>query len=282
MKKTKNNRAMDHEIEPHNSDAERENIPSARKEWESLFRGMWAGKLENGDLLPVGGTIFSDKLTARLRLDFETFEAELSNINPDKFRELYETRREALAQWLEQVGPKEKIDPYLFFSCMLLQSKVDALLQVSGEERDTLERKMKYVGEKTPALSELRGQTMCAERAALTQYLLQRVGIESAYVGGATMFDAKDSTEEPEPHSFVVIPDKMDASTTYVFDVARPHSQKRLPYLLKTDVPMTSELLAGKNELYVRAKEVLQGGERWFGVGEPMNGEHEMIEVNNE
>ncbi len=267
---------------PQTPDREHESASSEGKEWKSLFRGLWAGRLENGDLLPVGGSIFSDKLTKQLRLDFETFETELSNITPEKFRELFEARRDALMKWLEQVGPKEKIDPYLFFACTLLQSKVDALLRVSGEEQDTLERRMKYGEEKAPALSELRGQTMCAERAALTQFLLQRVGIESAYVGGTTMRDAKDTDEDPEAHSYLVIPDHVDASTTYVFDVARPRSQNRLPRLLKTDVPMTGELLAGKNELYVRSKEVLQGGELWFGVGEPMNGEHEVIEVNNE
>ncbi len=273
---------MEHSIEQQHPDTEREASSSERKEWKSLFRGMWADRLEDGDLLPVGGSMFSDELTKRLRLDFQTFDAELQNINPRKFRELFETRQEALAQWLEQVGPKEKIDPYLFFACTLLQSKVDALLQVSHAKDGGLERTFKYAEEKPPALSELRGLTMCAERAALTQFLLQRIGIESAYVGGATMDDARNTDEYPEAHSFIVIPDPAGDEATYIFDVARPRSQNNLPRLLKTDVSMTPELLAGKDELYVRSKEVLQGGELWFGVGSPVCGQHDVVEAHKE
>ena len=33
-----------------------------------------------------------------------------------------------------------------------------------------------------------------------------------------------------------------------------------------------------KEELLIGATEVLQGGRLWFGVGEPVAGQHEMIE----
>ena len=118
---------------------------------------------------------------------------------------------------------------------------------------------------------------MCAERAALGQYMLQRLGIESTYVGGVSMVDAKDGDEYPEAHSFIVmkIP---DGSGTYIFDIARPKSQHNLPRMLKTAVPFTYDLLAGKEELLVKAKEALQNSELWFGVGDPVAGEHDIVE----
>ncbi|HTK60576.1 MAG TPA: hypothetical protein VL283_05245 [Candidatus Baltobacteraceae bacterium] len=256
--------------------------PSAerRREWKPLFRGIWAEDLKDGDLLPVGGSMFSDELTSMLELDFAAFDHELSNIDPERMRALFEERRGAVTEWLEKVNPKEKIDPYLFFLCLNLQNKVEALLEVVGKDIDGFQRQLLYGKEKPPSLSGLRGKAMCAERAALGQYLLKKAGVESAYVGGAEMADAADREEYPSPHSFIVIPDPTDASVTYVFDIARPRSQNHLPRILKTDVPMTAELLAGKRELFVRAKEVLQGGELWFGVGEPVSGEHERLEVN--
>lgn len=251
-----------------------------RHEWKPLFRGVWAEQLKDGDRLPVGGSLFSDELTSVLELDFATFEPELSNIDPERLRALFEERRASVEEWLEKVKPKHKIDPYLFFLCLNLQNKVEALLEVVGKDVDGFQRQLLYGKEKAPTLSRLRGKAMCAERAALGQYLLKKAGVDSAYVGGAEMADAADREEYPSPHSFIVIPDPTDASVTYIFDIARPRSQNHLPRILKTDVPMTADLLSGKGELFVRAKEVLQGGELWFGVGAPVSGDHERIEVN--
>ncbi len=260
------------------STPEGEKAAGERSEWTGLYRGLWADNLKNGDLLPVGGSMFSEKLTLHLKLDFETFDPELANVSPERMRAAFEERRGALKQWLEKVGPKEEIDPYVFFVCASAQAKVDALLQVTEGEQDSQERKSKYAEGNAPALSELRGKTMCAERAALARYILQKMGMDAAYVGGSTMLDAKDGDEYPEGHSFIVIQDPTDAAATYVYDVARPRSQNRLPRLLKTDVPLTAELLAGKSELYVRSTEVLQGGVLWFGVGAPVAGEHDILE----
>lgn len=178
--------------------------------------------------------------------------------------------------WLKQVGTD--VDPYMFFAANHVQMMVQKLLEVkAGDEDPGFERSGKFSEGKTPALSELKGVTMCAERAALGEYLLKKVGIESAYVGGVSMADAKDGEEYPEAHSFIVMKTP-DGSGSYIFDVARPRSQQNLPRVLKTSVPFTYDLLAGKEELLVKAKEVLQGGELWFGVGDPVAGEHDIIE----
>ena len=51
-----------------------------------------------------------------------------------------------------------------------------------------------------------------------------------------------------------------------------------MPRILETDVPYNYDLLKDKEELLVGATEVLQGGRLWFGVGEPVAGQHKTIE----
>ena len=242
-----------------------------------LHRGVWADELKNGQELPVGGkAIWSKEMDLKLRLDFESFSGELERFNEDTLKQRFEEKKEPLLAWLKQVGTD--VDPYLFFVANHVQTTVTKLLEVSNGDSDGgFKRAQKFSEGNTPALSELKGETMCAERAALGQYLLQKAGIESTYVSGVSMSDAKDSDEFPEDHSFIVtkIP---DGSGTYIFDIARPKSQHNLPRILKTAVPFTYDLMAGKKELLVKAKEVLPGGEIWFGVGDPVCGEHDLVE----
>ena len=154
------------------------------------------------------------------------------------------------------------------------------LLEASPQQPDKpLERQQKYAEDRVPALSELKGMTRCAERAAMGQYLLQRAGLESAYVGGITMNDAKNGEEWPEDHSYIVVKNPSNHEETFIFDIARPHSQQNLARVLKSAVPITYELLQGKKELLVKAADVLQGGELYFGVGAPVAGQHGFIEA---
>jgi hypothetical protein len=135
-----------------------------------------------------------------------------------------------------------------------------------------------YQNQEPPKLSNLKGKTACAERAALGQYLLQRSGIESFYVSGVTMQDVKDDDESPEDHSFIVFNHPSKSNSTLIFDIARPRSQNDLPRVLETDVPFDYDLLKDEEELFIGATEVLQGGRLWFGVGDPTTGYHKTLE----
>lgn len=260
----------------------REPVPPQEKQesveaMREIHRGIWAERLVDGQELPLGGSLFSKELTTKLELDFAAFEEQLGGFTEENIRKMYEQNKDSVKNWLKKIG--SEIDPYTYFLCYQVQQKVHKLLEVDPNAPTNLfERQKMYWSQKPPKLSELKGKTECAERAAMGQYLLQRAGVESAYVSGITMQDVKDTNEFPEDHSFIVLKHPTKPESSLIFDIARPHSQHNLPRVLETDVPFNYELLKDKEELLVGATEVLQGGRLWFGVGEPVAGQHETIE----
>ena len=251
----------------------------------SIYRGIWADRLQDGEDLPVGGnTVFdAEKLTAKCKLDFKSFNEKLEDFTKEHVDNLYERNKEGLLEWLEEVG--SDVDPYLYYVVAQVQWKMQKLLGVdkndplnTGTEgiQRNVDRVDTYADSKTPKLSELKGKTMCAERAALGQYLLQKIGIVSSYVSGITMRNAENVDEYPDNHSFIVLNGQSNNEETYIFDISRPRSQQNMPRLLKTDVPMNYELLQGKNDLLIGANEVLQGGRLYFGVGSAAQ-EHNIV-----
>lgn len=235
-----------------------------------LIRGVWAEQLENDEMLPLGGSLFSGKLTTRLELDFSAFDEELTGFTEESIKELYHAKAEKnVVDWLKEIG--SDIDPYTYYLCYQIQQKMHQLLDVDpNAPRHPYERKEVYRERGRPKLSELKGKTACAERAALANYLFQKANTRAAYVSGITMNNAKSDEEYPSDHSFLVLDHPTKPGGTLIFDIARPRSQQNMPRVLETDVPFTYELLEGKSELLVGATEVLHGGRLWFGVGEPV------------
>ena len=155
------------------------------------------------------------------------------------------------------------------------------MLQTDTETDVSMDRLMAYQGDKGPKLSQLKGKTECAERAALGQYLLQKSGLKSAYMSGITMEDAKDLDEFPTDHSYIVVEEADNPKETMIFDIARPHSgvnNEKIARVLRTETPLNYELLKDKEELLVAADDVLQSQRLWFGVGWPTAGKHETLE----
>lgn len=261
---------------------ENEKRPEKQESHEVLkevYRGVWAESLVDGQELPVGGSLFSKELNIKLKLDFEAFEKELKDFTEEDIEKLYKQRKESVKSWLEKVG--SDVDPRTFFICYLVQQKIHKLLEVDPSnpyELDWLAREKMYTDKEPPKLSEFKGKSACAERAALGQYLLQKAGVKSAYVSGITMQDPKNTEEFPDDHSFIVLENPDKPESTLIFDIARPFSQHNLPRILETDVPFTYDLLKDKRELLVGATEVLQGGRLWFGVGDPAAGYHKILE----
>lgn len=248
--------------------------PVTQPEMQLIHRGVWASHLANGQELPLGGSIFSNELTTKLKLDFEAFDEQTTNFTETNVKDAYEKNRDKVVEWLDKVG--SDVDPYTYFVCFQIQQKMEKLLEVDPEKpTNSFERQQIYAKDESPKLSELKGKSECGERAALGQYLLQKVGIDSTYMSGITMQDAKDDEEFPADHSFIVLKNPAKLESTLIFDIARPRSSSNVPRILETDVAMTLDLLRDKDDLLVGATEVLQGGRLWFGVGEPVAGRHE-------
>ncbi|NLZ24482.1 hypothetical protein GX888_01915 [Candidatus Dojkabacteria bacterium] len=243
------------------------------KNIKPIYRGEWATQLNNGDLLPVGGSLFSDELTLKMELDFDKFDNELLTLAPESVKKKFERNRESIESSLEAID--SDLDPYLFFLCYAMQQTAFKLLEVQEEDTDYFSRQIDFSNKRTKKLSDTKGNAACAEIAALGQYLLQRAGLKSTYVGGITMRDPKDTSEYPEPHSFLLI-DNPNNNGTLIFDISRPFSNKS-PRILKTEVPLTYELLEGKQDLLVRGDDIFGGTSLWYGVGKPVAGGHKTI-----
>jgi len=242
-----------------------------------IHRGIWAERLEDGQKLPIGGFLFSNDLTAKLELDFNSFET--SRFTEENIRKAYEKSKGPIADWLEKCG--SDVDPYIYFVCFNVQKKVDELLKTDIQGDISMDRRIAFQEDRTPKLSELVGKTECAERAALGQCLLQKIGLKSIYMSGVAMGDAKDPDEYATPHSFIVIEQADKPGETLIFDIARPHqgnNNEKIARVLKTAVPLTHDLFKEENELLIAADDVLQKDKLWFGVGEPVNGWHKTIE----
>jgi hypothetical protein len=247
---------------------------------KKIYRGIFSSYLVDGEELPVGGSIFSEELTTKLKLDFAHFEHEFETTTPEKFAATYEENKEALIEWLNKIDAK--VNPFIFAACMGVQKKVDKLLEVNREEKENPSNNARfeaYSSGKSPKLSELIGSSACAERAALGQYTFQKLGISTNYMSGISMLNPDDLDTSPENHSFLIIDHE---GKNYIFDIARPRSGNNLPRVLEPVTPFNYDIFEGKDDLLIKTKEVLQGGELYFGVGTPTFGHRKVINEERE
>jgi len=244
-----------------------------------LLRGAWAERLVNNQQLPVGGSSLGPELSKRLVLDFDSFEAEVRQFNQENIRRIFQENEQETINWLKEVG--YDIDPHLFFLCNQVQRKVYKLLEVDSENGGNESERLKmYRDGKFPLLSSLKGKAACVERAALGQWLLQKLGAESVYVGGITMVDGHSLDEYPEEHGWIAVRDPQVEDSYLIFDIARPRTahQDFVPRILRTEVPFNYDRLKGERSMLIKAGDVLQGGEPlYYGVGYPVAGRKNVI-----
>lgn len=247
-----------------------------------LLNGVWADKLSNGQDLVVGGSFIDRNAQIMLNLDFDTFDANLTSITSENLRSKFDQNKSNIEEWLKTVeqstGRKIVVDAYLFYCLQQIQGVVLSLLDHDPQNPSSgFERNLAYQ-EPKPKLSELKGKSHCAEIAALGQYILQKAGINSAYVGGVAMNNPYDQDEYAEAHSFIVIKDD-NGKGQYIFDIARP-GQHNLPTLLNPKVGFDYDLIKGEKEKLIEAEEILLGEKRYFGVGEQVAGRHNVLKNN--
>jgi len=109
----------------------------------SIHRGIWAERLNNGQELPIGGSLFSKELTTKLELDLEAFDEQFGGFTEENIRKVYEQSKDSLKEWLEKVG--SDIDPYTYFICYQAQQKVHKLLEVGlNTPTSSFERQKMY------------------------------------------------------------------------------------------------------------------------------------------
>lgn len=236
-----------------------------------LYRGMWAEQLSHGDDLLVGGSIFSEELTTSIELDYDSFrKLPDDKWNPDLIIEIMAGIEPGFSNWAKSINPE--IDPYVAFITKHTGDKVEEQLQVDPNHLMMLDRN-RIINSGNAKLSDLVGNSACAERAALGQNYLQaglRDGYSSIYMSGIEA-KFKDPTRVGD-HSFIVIKkDTKEEKKTYIFDIARPIRQEHtIPSLYQVSNDFTFETLNQSKNLLFPAKELFLKYSHHFGVGNPM------------
>lgn len=230
-----------------------------------LYRGVWAEQLFDGQQLPVGGSLFSQNLNTKLELDFGNLAEETQGFTEEALKKSFLAMEPALKEWLVQIG--STVDPYTLFTATRVMQKTQAVLAYDATKPTKHgERNAVYSGSVSPKLSMFKGKAMCVEYAALGQYLLQKVGVASSYVTGVTVVNPHQG--DVENHSFLVI---SAGKEELIFDIARPSSEQNVPRLMRPVVPFTYDLLKDKENLVIKAEDVLRPGHAiYFGVGNPL------------
>ena len=248
---------------------------SEKQELKTLYKGIWADHLENGQLLSVGGSIFRPDLNLKLELDFESFSDQLMSAVPERLEEVFqETGEGAIVEYLEKL--KSDIDPRLFYACLQVQRKVNDLLEIESQQPQSgRERSNLYDEENPPKLSQLVGKTQCAERAALGQFILQKLNVDSSYMSGIVMDDPDDNEEYPENHSFLAV---RKNGKCYVFDIARSHKGE-IPRMFEMQSEFQCELFENTKDILACGEDIFSHHKSWFGVGDATAGKHQKVPV---
>lgn len=230
-----------------------------------LHRGIW-WTLRNGELLPVGGSIYSKELTIKLYLDFDTFEW----VSVEHIESVYNENREQFKKWFQALPAylQENIDPKTYFFLIAIQNWVKKRLNLPDNPSNEIRGKRDYKyhwSETTPKLSDFKdGTAYCAECAALGQYLLQLIDFPSIYMSGLTYFDDPENSEN---HSWIVL--FPGTEKALIWDIARPDSG--LPNLYKNDGTISEEMFTWEENAYIKTQKLLRKSERYFWVSDHPN-----------
>lgn len=238
------------------------NIPQQPKLKQLLDHCFELSRIDEGDIIPVGGNKLSGKMTIGVRADFETLET--------FFAAVHKYAEEADKEKIRAVIAKEGVEiSEELFAELLAFTRVWAE-QFPANPKADVEREKLYSDKRGQiAISEIvrAGVARCAEIAAMAQAYLQREGVSSTYFTGEVLW-AK-TQEFGEAHSFIVI---RSEGKVWIYDPMNPvrASGKVFPGIYSAPVNFDQEISAGTKK-FVTAKNILTGREAFYGVGNHRN-----------
>lgn len=227
-----------------------------------LYRGLWAEEIEEGDTIPVGGSIFSDDLDIMLEVDTSWMAEKADKFTKERVDEVYESKNKAIFEpWIETNGIK--IDAETFHKLLQVQTVARQLLKV-GDESVAKQRKDMYLSGNKAKLSDFVGNSECAEQAVVGKMLLDKLGIKSTFMEGVHV-DGKDF--DPNDHAFLLLEDTQ-GDGSLIFDISRPKaSVSGYPRILRTKDKIEYSTFEGKNNYVVPAVDIYNGTTLYYGVG---------------
>jgi hypothetical protein len=237
-----------------------------------LYRGRWIEPpLTHDQVVATGGSIFSEELTLKIRLDLASFNGELATWTKPNVEEKILEKRGQIAEQLAKAGIN--LDAEIVLIALFVQNKTDALLQVIPDHNPGVTRIRKYSEDGIPpSLSEFRGISACAERAILAKHLCDLIGVPATYMSGVTaQVGPQGNITDEIDHSFLVMPHN---GSSIVFDVARKCGSG-WPRLVVMDHEMSLERFLSAQNILISGTCPFSSanGKILFGVGNPMSSE---------
>jgi hypothetical protein len=239
-----------------------EPVTGPKPKFEKLFgKGYVLHRIDEGDLIPVGGDIASDRVDKKATADL----ANLEEVFVAARKELDATDLEKVNEWLEI--QHIEIDPRLFVLAFGLRK----ILQKFPQNQDRYNIRLGLYKEgNLPNISEIvkTGTAECAEIAATTQAFLQREGFNSELVSGEVLWERDQ--EFGEPHSFIVI--KGD-NRTFIYDPYNPTptSNGDYPSFYTSEKDFSKEIRKGKKRFVTTTNILNPKLQAYFGVGNLTN-----------
>ncbi|MBU6323485.1 MAG: hypothetical protein KGI41_02075 [Patescibacteria group bacterium] len=252
-------------------------IAGEYSEKHPMYAGVWMERVSSGDQVEIGWSNYlaEEDTDVKIETDFDYFEQALERFTPENIEKGFVDSEQSLREYFKELP--RNIDLRTFYTVFCVQKKVAELLKTG--ETDLLERKKLYLAdkEKLTKLSETIGKTACAERALFGKYLLQKLGIESAFVAGAVVSDENlGENALNEAHSYIVIRDpKVEGGKTLIYDIARPFTEMNLPALYETQIPVDHETFKDKRNALVESttaylnRNYIGFDKQYFGIGSP-------------
>ncbi len=245
----------------------------AHAEIKPLYRGVWADKVKEGDLLPVVFGEDNETATSFLEVDTSWMDSKIEAFTRERIDELYKSESgQALEKWVK--GNGFKIDPELYNALFYVQMKMKQLLTVSDKQNTESERDKLYFSKDIVKLSELVGRAYCAERAVVGKLLLDKIGIKSSLMGGVHV-DGKNYGRGA--HAFLILDDP-DGDGSLVFDIGRqiPSNDEGFtpPRILRSEKKLEYSTFEGKENYVVPAKNIFEDTTYYYGVGNDTVLEH--------
>lgn len=238
---------------------------SSIPEIKQLYEGQWADKLVDGQEIQVGRNLYGGR-DLNMILDFSSFEGKLSRFSKDTVQQHYENVKETWDNYIK--SNNADIDPFLAYQCYVVLHHVNSLLDVANQEKGFENKRNEIVYRTTtPKLSDFTRVSMCVERAALTQYLFQKIEVNSSYVSGVKFFEPElGSDSSYEHHAFVVLNDPRKPGTTLIFDPSDTVNGDKIPAIVRTDKEYTYDLLRGKKNICISGTEVFSKSRSGYGI----------------
>jgi hypothetical protein len=218
--------------------------------------------IKDGDVIPVGGSIFSNEASTEIIGDFENFKQFIT----DTHEAASKYNLPNLKEWLN--SQEIKFDEKLFASLFAFTKNLEKNYP-DNKERAITRRNLYNEKGKEIKLSDVfnTNSAECAEISALAQKFLQQEGTDSTYFSGDILWN-KDM-EFSDEHSFIII---QQGNNTYIYDPTNPTntSSGKFPSIYTTEVNFDEEISKGQKR-FVTAKNLLTKEEVFYGVNDGTN-----------